>query len=188
MLCNGLAIVIHTGKEITMRTLSNLSIIAILAVSVAVAVASCSKSEHAWEKAKESNTIEAYSAYEQAYPDSPHAREAAEAVASLEIKSLEASVMAFLSGNKEKNTISSLNGSSFKGKDQASSSGITVIGTVAASFRNIDTGKVIEIVYDTEPGQEVGKIVSIRAQDGVIIILTNGHKYEYAQEKWNRKG
>lgn len=57
-----------------------LTIIVLLAAAMA---SSCSRSDKAWEDAKKMNTIEAYVAYEKSHPESPHAREAAEAVRSL---------------------------------------------------------------------------------------------------------
>jgi len=59
---------------------NTLAIILILATTMAL---SCRKRDQAWEDAKNTNTIPAYLAYAQSHPESPHAREASEAVRSL---------------------------------------------------------------------------------------------------------
>jgi hypothetical protein len=63
-----------------MRAKNTLAIILLLAATMDL---SCNKRDRAWEDAKETNTVAGYRAYEKSHPESPHSREAAEAIRSL---------------------------------------------------------------------------------------------------------
>lgn len=169
-----------------MKIQKHLSVVALLAV--VMVSASCSKSGRAWQNAKKANTIDAYSSYEQSYPDSLHASEAAEAIRTLEIGSLNDEVKAFLNGDKRNNRISTLNGIAFAEKDQNPSTGMTFFGTsslrVSETLSNRQTGKSLSVIFQPKPNRMVESIESITADEGVTITFTNGHTIEYTQGRW----
>jgi hypothetical protein len=73
----------HTPKERSVKRANTLFIIVFLA---AVMASSCTERDQAWEDAKKTNTIDAYLAYQQSHPKSPHAREGDGTVRSLKWK------------------------------------------------------------------------------------------------------